>query len=99
MLNKYVFEFSFSQFPKKKTAPIFPEYLLNSWLVNFYPSMIQDRSVTSVNLTIGRDRYFKTIKIDKKENLQALIYLLDQAVKDIESQFGKEFKLPMKRDS
>jgi hypothetical protein len=24
----------------------------------------------------------------------ALIYLLDQAVKDIESQFGKEFKLP-----
>jgi len=29
----------------------------------------------------------------------ALIYLLDQSVKDIESQFGKEFKLPMKRDS
>jgi len=29
----------------------------------------------------------------------ALIYLLDQAVKNIESQFGKEFKLPMKRDS
>jgi hypothetical protein len=30
---------------------------------------------------------------------RALIYLLDQAVKDIESQFGKGFKLPMKNDS
>ena len=37
--------------------------------------------------------------MDKKTNLQALIYLLDQAVKEIESQFGKEFKLPLKRDT
>ena len=55
------------------------------------------KSVTSVNLTMGRDHYSKTIKIDKIINLQALIYLLDQAVKDIESRFGKEFELPMKR--
>ena len=57
------------------------------------------KSVTSVNLTMGRDHYSKTIKIDKIINLQALIYLLDQAVEDIESRFGKEFELPMKRET
>jgi len=56
-------------------------------------------SATNVKLSIGRDQYFKTIKIDKIKNLQALIYLLDQAVKNIESQFGKEFKLPLKSDT
>ena len=60
---------------------------------------ISTKSVTSVKLSIGRDHYFKTIKMDKKTNLLALIYLLDQAVKEIESQFGKEFKLPLKRDT
>ena len=57
------------------------------------------KSVTSVNLTMGRDHYSKTIKIDKIINLQALIYLLDQAVEDIESRFGNEFQLPMKRET
>jgi hypothetical protein len=56
-------------------------------------------SLTRVKLTIGRDRYFKTIYIDNKLNLQAIIYLLDQAVKYIESKIGKEFKLPMKSDT
>ena len=57
------------------------------------------KSETSVKLTIGRDHYFKTIKMDEKTNLLAPIYLLDKAVKEIESQFGKEFKLPLKRDT
>ena len=60
---------------------------------------ISTKSVTSVKLSIGRDHYFKTIKMDKKTNLLALIYLLDQAVNEIESQFGKGFKLPLKRDT
>ena len=86
ILQRHVFELTFRQFPKRKKTE----------LVEFFNLR---KSVTSVNLTIGRDRYFKTIKMDKKTNLQALIYLLDQAVKDIESQFGKEFKLPLKRDT
>ena len=60
---------------------------------------ISTKSVTSVKLSMGRDHYFKTIKIYKIKNLLALIYLIDQAVKDIESQFGKELKLPMKRET
>ena len=90
ILQRHVFKLTFSQFPKRKTAPIFTA--LGEFL-NIR------KTETSAKLTIGRDRYFKTIKMDKKTNLQALIYLLDQAVKDIESQFGKEFKLPMKSDT
>ena len=90
ILQRHVFKLAFSQFPKRKTAPIFTA--LDEFL-NIR------KTETSVKLTIGRDHYFKTIKMDKKTNLQALIYLLDQAVKDIESQFGKEFKLPLKRDT
>ena len=90
ILQRHVFKLTFSQFPQRKTAPSFTglDEFLNI-----------RNTETSVKLTIGRDRYFKTIKIDKKINLQALIYLLDQAVKDIESQFGKEFKLHMKRET
>ena len=90
ILQRHVFKLTFSQFPKRKTAPSF------TGLGEFLNIM---KSETSVKLTIGRDHYFKTIKMDKKTNLQALIYLLDQAVKEIESQFGKEFKLPLKRDT
>jgi len=85
ILQRHVFKLTFSQFPKRKTE-------LGEFL-NIR------KTETSVKLTIGRDHYFKTIKMDKKTNLQALIYLLDQAVKEIESQFGKEFKLPLKRDT
>ena len=90
ILQRHVFKLTFSQFPKRKTAPSFTglDEFLNI-----------RKTETSVKLTIGRDHYFKTIKMDKKTNLQALIYLLDQAVKEIESQFGKEFKLPLKRDT
>jgi hypothetical protein len=89
--QQFVFEFSFSQFPKKKAAV----NLMTLDEIIFG----QDQSFTDVNLTIGRDNYFKTIKIDKKENLQVLIYLLDQAVKDIADQIGKELKLPLKTDT
>ena len=90
ILQRHVFKLTFSQFPKRKTAPSFTglDEFLNI-----------RKTETSVKLTIGRDHYLKTIKMDKKTNLQALIYLLDQAVKEIESQFGKEFKLPLKRDT
>ena len=90
ILQRHVFKLTFSQFPKRKTAPSF------TGLDEFLKIR---KTETSVKLTIGRDHYFKTIKMDKKTNLQALIYLLDQAVKEIESQFGKEFKLPLKRDT
>ena len=91
IIQQFVFEFSFSQFPKKKAAV----NLMTLDEIIFG----QDQSFTDVNLTIGRDNYFKTIKIDKKENLQVLIYLLDQAVKDIADQIGKELKLPLKTDT
>ena len=71
ILQRHVFNLSFSQFPRGKSYYYSPE------------------SVTNVKLSIGRDRYFKTIKIDKKINLQALIYLLDQAVKNIDRQNNK----------
>ena len=90
ILQRHVFKLTFSQFPKRKIAPSF------TGLGEFLNIR---KTETSVKLTIGRDHYFKTIKMDKKTNLQALIYLLDQAVKEIESQFGKEFKLPLKRDT
>ena len=85
ILENHVFKLTYNQIPTRKTA--LDEFLNIS------------KKGTSAKLTIGRDRNFKTIKFDKKTNLQALIYLLDQAVKDIESQFGKEFKLPLKRDT
>ena len=85
ILENHVFKLTYNQIPTRKTA--LDEFLNIS------------KKGTSAKLTIGRDRNFKTIKIDKKINLQALIYLLDQAVKKIESQFGKEFKLPMKSDT
>ena len=90
ILQRHVFKLTFSQFPKRKTAPSFTglDEFLNI-----------RKTETSVKLTIGRDHYFKTIKMDKKTNLLALIYLLDQAVNEIESQFGKGFKLPLKRDT
>ena len=87
ILQHHVFKLTFSQFPSRKFGPSLGELLNIS------------KSETSVKLRIGRNHYFKTIKMDKKTNLQALIYLLDQAVKEIESQFGKEFKLPLKRDT
>ena len=87
ILQHHVFKLTFSQFPSRKIDPSLGELLNIS------------KSETSVKLTIGRDHYFKTIKMDKKTNLLALIYLLDQAVNEIESQFGKEFKLPVKRDT
>ena len=90
ILQRHVFNLSFSQFPKRKTAPIFTA--LDEFL-NIR------KTETSVKLTIGRDHYFKTIKMDKKTNFLALISLLDQAVNEIESQFGKGFKLPLKRDT
>ena len=90
ILQRHVFKLTFSQFPKRKIAPSF------TGLGEFLNIM---KSETSVKLTIGRDHYFKTIKMDEKTNLLALIYLLDKAVKEIESQFGKEFKLPLKRDT
>ena len=90
ILQRHVFKLTFSQFPKRKIAPSF------TGLGEFLNIM---KSETSVKLTIGRDHYFKTIKMDEKTNLLALIYLLDRAVKEIESQFGKEFKLPLKRDT
>ena len=88
--QRNVFELTFSQFQKRKYTSI---------LTALDKFLKIRKTETSVKLTIGRDHYFKTIKMDKKTNLQALIYLLDQAVKDIESQFGKEFKLPLKRDT
>ena len=87
ILQRHVFKLTFSQFPNRKIDPSLGEFL------NIM------KSETSVKLTIGRDHYFKTIKMDEKTNLLALIYLLDKAVKEIESQFGKEFKLPLKRDT
>ena len=87
ILQHHVFKLTFSQFPGRYLDQNIAELLNIS------------KSETSVKLTIGRDHYFKTIKMDKKTNLLALIYLLDQAVKEIESQFGKEFKLPLKRDT
>ena len=90
ILQRHVFKLTFSQFTKRKIAPSF------TGLGEFLNIM---KSETSVKLTIGRDHYFKTIKMDEKTNLLALIYLLDKAVKEIESQFGKEFKLPLKRDT
>ena len=87
ILQHHVFKLTFSQFPSRKFGPSLGELLNIS------------KSETSVKLTIGRDHYFKTIKMDKKTNLLALIYLLDQAVNEIESQFGKGFKLPLKRDT
>ena len=87
ILQRHVFKLTFSQFPNRKIDPSLGEFL------NIR------KTETSVKLTIGRDHYFKTIKMDKKTNLLALIYLLDQAVNEIESQFGKGFKLPLKRDT
>ena len=83
ILQHHVFKLTFSQFPGRYLDQNIAELLNIS------------KSETSVKLTIGRDHYFKTIKMDKKTKLLALIYLLDQAVKEIESQFGKEFKLPL----
>ena len=87
ILQHHVFKLTFSQFPSRYLDQNIGELLNIS------------KSETSVKLTIGRDHYFKTIKMDKKTNLLALIYLLDQAVNEIESQFGKGFKLPLKRDT
>ena len=87
ILQHHVFRLTFSQFPSRKINPSLGELLNIS------------KSETSVKLRIGRNHYFKTIKMDKKTNLLALIYLLDQAVNEIESQFGKGFKLPLKRDT
>ena len=95
ILENHVFKLTFNKFPIRKTD------LFSTALDEFF-SISKKRKVnkvTSAKLTIGRDRYFRTIKMDKKTNLQALIYLLDQAVKNIESQFGKEFKLPLKSDT
>ena len=86
-----MFDFSFSQFP---VGQFFKDIFFEDIFLNL--DLKRDRSVIGARLTIGRDRYFKTIKMDKKINLLALIYLLDKAVKEIESQFGKEFKLPLK---
>ena len=62
--QQFVFEFSFSQFPKKKAAV----NLMTLDEIIFG----QDQSFTDVNLTIVRDNYFKTIKIDKNKTYSLL---------------------------
>ena len=70
--QRNVFELTFSQFQKRKDT---------SNLTALDKFLKIRKTETSVKLKIGRDRYFKTIKMDKKINLLALIYLLDQAQK------------------